>query len=168
MRKLDLTGQRFGHLTVIRLARMRNHRCVWLCQCDCGKKKEILGASLRYGSAKSCACRQLENAHRLTTTHGHTRNRKQSLSYRSYFAAKTRCTNPKQPHWHLYGGRGIKFRFKSFEQFYKEMGDRPKGKSLDRINNEGHYEPGNVRWATPREQWLNSRTAKRIANATSR
>ncbi len=161
MRKLNLVGQQFGHLTVVGLARMLNHRCIWLCRCDCGETSEVRGADLRMGSTRSCGCRQLENCRKSTTTHGHTRNGTQSLSYRSYFAAKTRCTNRKQPHWYLYGGRGIRFRFKSFEQFYKEMGDRPKGKSLDRINNEGHYEPGNVRWATPREQWLNSRSAKK-------
>jgi hypothetical protein len=75
----------------------------------------------------------------------------------AYNSAKSRCTNPNHPAWADYGGRGIKFLFTSFEQFYAELGPRPPRRSLDRIDNEGNYEPGNVRWATKKEQATNTR-----------
>jgi hypothetical protein len=75
----------------------------------------------------------------------------------SYYNARSRCTNPNFPNWENYGGRGIEFRFSSFEEFLGELGPRPEGKTLDRINTNGHYEPGNVRWATPKEQQKNRR-----------
>jgi hypothetical protein len=80
--------------------------------------------------------------------------------YRAYQGAKDRCTNPKNSGWKNYGGRGIKFKFASFEQFFAELGKRPKGKTLDRKDNEGNYELGNVRWATLEEQQRNKRPDK--------
>ena len=77
--------------------------------------------------------------------------------YRAYIGAKVRCTNPKNLVWKHYGGRGIRFKFTSFEQFFAELGYRPKGKSLDRKNNNGHYELGNVKWSTKSEQDRNRR-----------
>ena len=72
--------------------------------------------------------------------------------YSTYYAARTRCNNPRHDKWKYYGGRGIKFLFESFEQFFAELGPRPAGHTLDRINSDGNYEPGNVRWATREEQ----------------
>jgi len=89
--------------------------------------------------------------------HGQGRRGKHTRAYRSYNDAKKRCTNKKATGYKNYGGRGIKFLFTSFQQFFAELGPRPKGKTLDRRNNDGHYEPGNVRWATRREQNLNQR-----------
>lgn len=86
--------------------------------------------------------------------------RKWAISHperRIYQAAKKRCTNPNASDWRNYGGRGIKFLFESFDQFFAELGPRPKGLTLERINNEGHYEIGNVRWATQSEQARNKR-----------
>lgn len=80
-----------------------------------------------------------------------------SSEFLTYCCAKQRCTNPNSGGWEDYGGRGIKFLFESFEVFYLELGPRPKGKTLDRINNNGHYELGNVRWATNAEQLANRR-----------
>jgi len=77
-----------------------------------------------------------------------------------YIGAKARCERHTTPKFKDYGGRGIQFLFTSFEEFYKELGNRPKGKSLERINNDGNYEPGNVCWATPREQAANRRTKR--------
>ena len=85
-------------------------------------------------------------------------------AYRSYRNAKARCRN-NSGDYHLYAGRGIKFLFESYEQFFAELGPRPKGMSLDRIDNNGHYEPGNVRWATPEQQIANSRNEGRIRKA---
>jgi hypothetical protein len=82
--------------------------------------------------------------------------------YKAYFQARDRCINPKSPNYKNYGGRGIKFLFTSFEQFFAEVGRRPKGKSIDRINNEGNYEPGNVKWSTRRQQALNRRSRKGV------
>jgi hypothetical protein len=78
----------------------------------------------------------------------------------SYLAAKYRCTNPNADNYARYGGRGIQFRFESFEQFYQELGDRPAGMTLDRIKTDGHYEVGNVRWATKRTQNNNRAISK--------
>ncbi|HWY20028.1 MAG TPA: hypothetical protein VNX26_02345 [Candidatus Acidoferrum sp.] len=80
-----------------------------------------------------------------------------SPEYTAYTHAKQRCTNPRCVDWPDYGGRGIKFLFTSFEQFFAELGPRPEGLSLDRKNNDGNYEPGNVRWATASEQQKNQR-----------
>ena len=80
--------------------------------------------------------------------------------YQAYKSAKNRCSNPKSSGWNNYGGRGIRFLFESFEQFYAELGPRPIGKSLDRKDNDGNYEPGNVRWATPSEQIANTRLTR--------
>lgn len=77
--------------------------------------------------------------------------------YRAYRDAKQRCTNEKSPRWYTHGGRGIKFLFTSFEEFLKDIGPRPEGMTLDRIDNDGHYEKGNVRWASPSQQVSNRR-----------
>jgi hypothetical protein len=87
--------------------------------------------------------------------HGHKLNHSESPTHRSYRAAKARCTNPNNNRYYRYGGRGIKFRFKSFTEFLAELGIRPEGMSLDRINPDGHYEPGNVRWANVLQQRWN-------------
>jgi len=79
------------------------------------------------------------------------------IEYMAFYRAKDRCTNPKNKSWKYYGGRGIKFRFASFEEFFRELGPRPKGFVLDRKDNEGHYEKGNVRWATRSESNRNKR-----------
>jgi hypothetical protein len=96
------------------------------------------------------------------TKHGQSvgvrQGRRRSPEITAYTRAKQRCINPNHHKWKDYGGRGIKFLFTSFDQFYKELGPRPQGKSLDRFpNNDGNYEPGNVRWATRSEQELNKR-----------
>lgn len=87
---------------------------------------------------------------------------KQSKEEKAYFNAKYRCTNPSCHAFKDYGGRGIEFRFTSFKQFFTELGLRPNGMSLERINNNGHYEPGNVKWGTHSEQMKNRRKWKQI------
>jgi hypothetical protein len=91
-------------------------------------------------------------------THGLTRNNgKRTPEYQAYAGAKHRCTNPNSKNFKHYGARGIRFLFTSFEQFFAELGPRPNGLELDRVDNDGHYEPGNVRWATSSQQKLNRR-----------
>ena len=91
------------------------------------------------------------------TTHGRSR----SPEYRSFRNAQRRCSDPTHLSWKYYGGRGIEFRFTSFEQFFAELGQRPAGMTLDRIDSAGHYEPGNVRWASPSQQNDNRRSINR-------
>ena len=96
-------------------------------------------------------------------THGQAKiknGKRKSKAYAAYHNAEQRCNNEKHTAYENYGGRGIRFKFSSFEQFFAELGNPPKGMTLDRKNNEGHYEPGNVHWATHREQNLNQRVRK--------
>jgi hypothetical protein len=153
--RADLTGKRFGHLKVLRFSHVNERRQgSWTCRCDCGAECNAISGDLNGGNRQSCGC-SFEK-------HGMAR----TVEYQSYAKAKYRCTNPDDLRWADYGGRGIKFKFKSFEEFFAELGLRPAGKSLDRFpNNDGHYEVGNVRWATAREQISNRRpcNAKKVA-----
>jgi len=129
------------------------------CQCGCGRKTSIspsLDNTNGYASGQPKRFCRGHNANR--KTHGMT-NSKEHLAYRG---ARSRCNNPKDNNYPRYGGRGIRFNFISFEQFYKELGPKPKRKSLDRIDNDGNYEPGNCRWATAKEQRANQRKQNRI------
>jgi hypothetical protein len=121
-------------------------------ECACG-----CGGALETPSKEGTDRRYINGHNKATRTHGQSG----TPEHRAYKAARQRCTNPKLKCWENYGGRGIKFLFTSFEQFYAELGPRPKGKSLDRFpNNDGNYEPGNVRWATAEQQRENRRKTK--------
>ena len=152
-KRQDLTGQRFGRLLV--LAYVGDYK--YLCRCDCGKEKNVNGYILVRADGKgttSCGCYQQECRIINNTTHDMTG----TGAYRSYSSAIQRCRNPKRRQWKWYGGRGIEFRFKSFEEFFAELGPRPKGMTLDRYPNpDGHYEHGNVRWASWNQQAHNKK-----------
>lgn len=154
--KQELIGQQFERLLVIRAAgRNKRRSSLWLCRCDCGVERIVEGSDLKRGRTRSCGClhRQLV-AERATTHGGH-----KTLEYTSWTQAKSRCTNPNAKHFHHYGGRGIKFLFDDFEEFLAHIGPRPgKEYSLDRIDNSGNYEYGNVRWATQKDQCRNTRS----------
>lgn len=147
--KIDLSDRRFGRLLVIGYVGNRK----WLCQCDCGKISTVRGDCLQTKSTQSCGCLQKERS----TKHG----RYGSPEYRVWKGMLSRCYNRKTPQYRNYGGRGISvFRSwrNSFQAFYDYIGPRPSLLySIDRINTDGNYEPGNVRWATKREQSLNQR-----------
>jgi hypothetical protein len=161
----DLTGQVFGDLTVLELGRKKP--MYWLCQCACGNTKLIRGSSLTCGETKSCGCFRskvaAERGRAILTKHG--------MSYTSIYRVRqqmnARCHNPNHKEYHNYGGRippiMVCDRWRSsFEAFrddiLKEIDERPSPQhSLDRIDNNGNYEPGNVRWATPEEQSNNTR-----------
>jgi hypothetical protein len=123
---------------------------LWLCKCDCGNEKIVRGKHLKNGFIQSCGCLRNELARERLTSHKKTG----SKIYEKWTGMIQRCTNPKGDHYHRYGGRGIKVHpaWMDFETFYRDVGDFPKGMTLDRINNNGNYEPGNVRWATQKQQ----------------
>lgn len=155
----NLTDKRFGKLTVIEITgRNKYKKVLWLCRCDCGNEKVLVSSDLLQGKVRSCGCLIIEAIKKRCIKH----NRTKTPEYHIFQDARRRCQNPDYSKYHNYGGRGIEFRFGNFNEFFKELGERPSKKhSLDRINNNGHYEKGNVRWATKEEQQENRRTTPR-------
>lgn len=162
-KKLD--GQVFGRLTVIEKFRSRNGRVSWLCRCECGKLHEAVSHALTSGHTKSCGCWREERNASTQPTHGHA-SRKTGLSptYQSWRGMRTRCTNPNVKSYRDYGARGVCIcdRWKEFENFLADMGERPPGTTLDREDNSKGYEPSNCRWATRVEQNSNTRANRRV------
>lgn len=163
---ITLLGKRFGRLTVIKRADVAiGSRVKWECLCECGGTKTTASDALIMGKTKSCGCLQREATAAANVTrikHGHARNHKPSPEWRSWKSMLDRCSLPSMPNYHLYGGRGItvceQWRSKDgFAQFFRDVGARPAGHSLDRINSDGNYEPGNTRWATAKQQSNNRR-----------
>lgn len=159
----ELTGQRFGKLVAQwPCGKTRFRAVIWLCLCDCGNIKTIRANSLKTENTKSCGC-LYKNSPKNAITHGHASGGV-SPEYRAYQHAKSRCTDRNVWNYKNYGGRGIEFRFDSFDKFLSELGSRPSSRhSIDRINNDGHYEIGNVRWATPLQQRHNRRRREAIS-----
>jgi hypothetical protein len=161
---VDMTGRRFAQLTVVRQTKQRKHGFVrWLCQCDCGKIKIIMGHSLRSGRTKSCGHGVGANFHgnNYRRIHGATAGYGRTPEYSVWIDMLKRCRNPKSKRFHCYGGRGITVceRWHRFENFLADMGPRPAGYSIERINNDGNYEPLNCKWI-PRRKNVRSKQRK--------
>lgn len=151
----EMKGLRFGRLLVVDFAFASKGRAWWKCVCACGARKTISGMHLRCGDIKSCGCAQYKETAKRFTKHGKCNTR----TFRVWVAMRFRCNSPKSPIYRHYGGRGIRVcaRWSKFENFLKDMGERPTGLELDRINNDGDYKPSNCRWTTRKEQARNTR-----------
>ncbi len=155
---------RFGRLLVIKETRAATGIRGCLCRCDCGADVITSLYDLIDGKIISCGCRKTEKTFFDRTTHGCTRTSSETKEYRAWSSMNQRCLNPSHRAWKRYGGRGIKIsdRWRSFEKFFNDMGKAPAGTSLDRINNDGDYAPGNCRWADCHTQQNNRRSNVRI------
>lgn len=154
----DLSNQTFGRLTILQMLPIKNHRAMWLCKCECGIIKPISSKGLLKGTTKSCGCLGKEKRIKGSTTHG---MGNKSPEYNTWVHIKDRCLNPKNNAFPWYGGRGIGVYpewVNDFKAFFDYVGKRPSPKhSLDRYpNNDGNYEPNNVRWATFKQQQGNT------------
>lgn len=158
----DLTGQKFNHLTVIEYIGQRKGRTMWRCQCDCGNEIEVDSSSLKSGNTTACGCRQS-----IGWGNGKTHGKIRTRIYRIWRGMKDRCTNPNNPYYKNYGGRGItvckewKDNFQAFYDWAIANGYAD-DLTIDRIENNGNYEPSNCRWVDRFEQMSNTRSNRNI------
>lgn len=164
MHAKDLVGYKTGQLTVIRLVGSWKKKRHWDVECACGVHKTMVGSDITGGRVVSCGCfkdKLIAQRNRDNALHGKTG----CPTYISWFNMRQRCLYKKDKNYHLYGGRGVTVcdRWSDFRNFLADMGERPNGKTIDRIDPYGNYEPSNCRWATVKEQAAN----KRVRNVHS-
>lgn len=159
-----LTGKRYGRLTVVGI----HHKAApgkyfWECLCDCGGASIVAGMHLRSGNTTSCGCRKRTVLPEATLKHGHAREGGRTGTYTSWKGMRNRCNNPCSTDYALYGGRGISVcdRWSDFAAFLADMGERPDGHSIERVDPDGNYEPGNCVWLPMADQAKNQRRTKR-------
>jgi hypothetical protein len=171
MRRIDERGHQYGRLRVLSESNPNRRREItWVCRCDCGVVCCVSGRLLREGRTHSCGCLRRERTSAMGQKwrkHGHSLDRKgnPTPTYNSWQGMKQRCLDANAANYDLYGGRGITICSRwlgpqGFQNFLADLGERPAGTSLDRINSDGHYTPENTRWATAKEQGRNRRTTK--------
>ena len=158
---IDESGNRYGRLLVRERADNANDgEARWLCACECGNSAVVRGVMLRQGRTRSCGCLYRESRSSIALSHGLARRGAVAPELYVWESMRQRCLNPKNHAYHRYGGAGIRICDRwaeSFSNFIADMGRRPDGKSIDRIDNTKGYEPSNCRWATAKEQSANKR-----------
>lgn len=161
--KDEIQGKRFVRWRVLSFDKVTpSGHAWWICECDCGTKKSVMGSRLKRGESRSCGCLKNEEFGNRTRTHGEAIHGKETPEYITWSAMISRCTNSKHKQWDRYGGRGIlvcERWLADFSNFLSDMGRRPSNKhSIDRRDNDKGYRPDNCRWATKLEQALNTST----------
>lgn len=158
---IDLTNKVFNRLKVIKFSHRSTTATYWHVLCLCGTKRIVNGGDLKNGHTQSCGCLNRERSSNRHRKHG----MRKTKTWNCWQLIKARCLNTKNQYYYLYGGRGIEICDKwlnSFENFLADMGEKPDGKSIDRIDTNGNYDPKNCRWSDAYEQANNTRTNVKI------